>query len=61
MYIYDTFIANMLEVIPNGATKDKLLESYSITTLFQDTVGERLIKLVFKYDCAVKKYYVGSY
>ena len=48
----------MLEGMLNGKTKAKLLENYGITTLFQETVREWLIKLGFKYDDAVNNYYV---
>ena len=42
----------------NGTTKANILENYGLTTLCQDTVGEWLIKLGFKYYYAVKNYYV---
>ena len=38
----------ILERMSNVTTKAKLLENYGITTLFQETVGERIIKLGFK-------------
>ena len=61
MYIHDILIPKILEGIYNGTTKAKLLESYGITTLCQETVGEWLIKLVFKYDYSVNNYYVGGH
>ena len=48
----------MLEGTNNGKNKAKILESYGFTTLYQDTVGEWPIKIGFKYDYAVKNYYV---
>ena len=59
MYTHGTLIPKMLEVIFTGTTKAKLLENYGLMTLFQETVGEWLIKLVFKYDYAANNYYVG--
>ena len=59
MYIHGTLIPKKLEVILNGITKDKLLANYGLTTLCQETVGEWIIKLVFKYDYASNNYYVG--
>ena len=44
----------------NGKTKAKLLENYGLTMICQETVGEWLIKIGFKYDYAVNNYYVGS-
>ena len=35
------------------------MENYGLTKLCQDTVGEQIIKLVFKYDYASNNYYVG--
>ena len=58
MYIHGTLIPKMLEVIFTGTTKAKLLENYGLMTLFQETVGEWLIKLVFKYNYASNNYYV---
>ena len=54
MYIHDTLIPMMLEVISNGKTKAKLLVIYGITTLFQDAVVEWLNKLGFKHNYAIK-------
>ena len=34
------------------------MENYGLATLLQDTVGEWLLELGFKYDYAVKNYYV---
>ena len=39
MYIHDTLIPNMLEVMSNSKTKANILENYGITKLFKDTVG----------------------
>ena len=61
MYINDTLIPKMLEVMPNDTTKDKPQEKHGLTTLCQDTVGEWLIKLGFKYNYSVKNYYVDSH
>ena len=61
MYIHDTLIPKMLEGMLNGTTKDKILENYGITTLYQDSLVEWLIKLGFEYDCSVKNYYVGDH
>ena len=61
MYIHDTLIPKMLEVMDNGKTKSKLLKNSSLTTLCQDTVGEWIIKLGFKYNYDVKNYYVAGY
>ena len=56
MYIHGTLIPKMLEVMSNGKTKAKLLANYGLTTLCQETVGEWIIKLVFKYDYADNNY-----
>ena len=56
MYIHGTLIPNMLEVVSNGKTKAKLLENYGITTICQETVGEWVVKLVFKNDYAANNY-----
>ena len=48
MYIHDTLIPKILEGIPIGTTKTKLLENYVLTMIFQETVRECLIKLGFK-------------
>ena len=53
MYIHDTVIAKMSEEMLNGTTKNKLLENDYITTLFQETAGESIIKLGFKYNYSV--------
>ena len=45
----------------NGKTKAKLLETYGLTNLFHDTVGDWLINLGFKYDCSVKNYYMDGH
>ena len=58
IYINDTLIHKMSEGMWNDTTKDKLLEKYGLTTICQDTVGEWLIKLGFKYNYSVKSYYV---
>ena len=60
VYIHDTLIPKMLEVICNSTTKFKLLVNYGLTKLCQETVGYCLIKLVFKYYYDVNNYYVGS-
>ena len=56
MYIHDNLISKMLEIMCNSRTKTRILEDYSLTTLCQETVGEWLIKLGFKYYYAVNKY-----
>ena len=43
----------------NGTIKAKVLGKYGFTSLCQETVGEWIIKLVFKYDYASNNYYVG--
>ena len=58
MYIHDILIPKMLEGISNGTTKAKPLENYALTMLYQETIVEWLMKLGFKYDYAVNKYYV---
>ena len=58
LYIHDILIPKMLEGISNGTTKAKLLENYALTMLYQETIVEWLMKLGFKYDYAVNKYYV---
>ena len=45
----------------NGTTKDKILEKYGITVVCQDTVGEWIIKLEFKYDYAVNNDYSSGH
>ena len=37
----------------NGTTKAKISENYGLTMLFQDTVGECIIKIGFKYYYAI--------
>ena len=59
MYIHGTLIPKMLEVIFNGTTKAKLLENYRLMALCQETVGELIIKIVFKYEYSANNYYVG--
>ena len=49
MYINDTPIPKMLELMLNGTTKAKLLEKSVLAKLCQDTLGECIIKLGFKY------------
>ena len=61
VYIHDTLIPKMLEVICNSTTKFKLLVNYGLTKLCQETVGYCLIKLVFKYYYDVNNYYVGGH
>ena len=61
MYTHETFVPKMLKAMSNGAPKAKLLEDYGLTMLCQDTVGECLIKLEFKYDYSVKNYHMGGY
>ena len=61
MYTHGTLIPKMLEVLSNGTTKSNLLGNCGLTTLCQETVGEWLIKLVFKYDYFVNNYYVGGH
>ena len=61
MYIYDTLIPKMLKVMANGTTKAKILENYGLTTLCQDTLGEWLIKIAFKYNYAINSYYVDGH
>ena len=61
MYIHDTLIPKMLEEMKNVKTKDKLLVNYILTTLFQETGEDWLIKLRFKYDYAVNNDYVGGH
>ena len=53
MYIHETLIPKMSEVMDNGKTKSKLLKNSSLTTLCQDTVGEWIIKIGFKYNYSV--------
>ena len=45
----------------NGTTRANKLESYGLTRICQDIVGEWLINLGFKYNSAVKNYYVGGH
>ena len=61
MYIHDTLVPKMLEVISNGTTKAKLLETYGLKMLFQETVQEWLINFGFKYYYDVNKYYMGCH
>ena len=61
MYIHDILVPKMLEVILNGTTKANILENYGLTTLFQETVGEWIIKLGFKYDYDVNNNYAGGH
>ena len=61
IYIHETLITKMLEWIPNGPTKANILVNYGPTMLFQETVGEWLIKLVFKYNYDFNNYYVGDH
>ena len=61
MYIHDNLISKMLEIMWNGRTKAKIFEDYSLTTLCQETVGYWLIKLGFKCNYAVNKYFVGGH
>ena len=56
IYIHDILIPKMLEGIPNGKTKAKLLENYGLTTICQETVGEWVVKLVFKNDYSANNY-----
>ena len=56
--IHDTLIPKMLELMSNGITKANLLEKYGTTNIFQETVGEFLIKIGFKYNYDVNNYYV---
>ena len=49
IYIHDTLIPNMLEVISNGTTKAKLLEKYVLVKIYQEKVVEWLINIGFKY------------
>ena len=49
IYIHDTLIPNMLEGISNGKTKDEILEKYGLKTLCEETIGEWITKLGFKY------------
>ena len=58
IYIHDTFIPNMSEGIYNGSTNTNTLENYGITKLCQDTVGDWLTNIGFKYDYVVRNYYV---
>ena len=48
MYIHDTLILKMLELISNGKTKANILENYGIKNICQETVEEWIIKLGFK-------------
>ena len=61
MYSHYTLIPKMLEVMSNGISKAKLLENYCLTALFQETVGQWIIKIGFKYNYAVNDYYVGGH
>ena len=61
IYIHDTVIPYMLYVMSNGTTKDMLLESYGLKTICQETVGECLIKIGFKYNYDVNNNYVGDH
>ena len=61
MYIHDNLISKMLEIMWNGRTKAKIFEDYSLTKLCQETVGYWLIKLGFKYYCAINNNYVGGH
>ena len=47
--------------MPNNTTKDKLFEKYFLTTLCQETLREWLIRIGFKYEYDVNKYYVGDH
>ena len=48
MYIQYTLIPNISEVISNGTTKDKLLETHDSKNRYNDKVGEWTINIVFK-------------
>ena len=61
MYIQDTLITKILEVMYNGTTKSKILKICGFKNLCQDTVGEWRIKIGFKYDYAVNNYYVDDH
>ena len=45
----------------NGTTKAKISENYGLTMLFQEIVGQWLIKLEFKHDCDINNYYLGGH
>ena len=60
MYIHDTIIPNIVELMSNGITKALLIENYGLTDLCQEIAGEWLIKLGFKCDYFVNNEYVGG-
>ena len=51
----------MLQGMPNGTTKAKLLGKYSLTLVCQKTVVGCLIKLGFLYKYDVNKNYLDGY
>ena len=59
--VHDTLIPNILEGITNGTTKAVLLKNDGMITLYQETVEECIIKLVFKYYYDVNNNYVGGH
>ena len=61
MYIHETLIPKILELMQNDTTKYKLLGNYDLVTLCKDRVGEWLINLGFKYNCSFKNYYVDGH
>ena len=61
MYIHDTLITKMLKLMSNGTPNDKQWENCGLTTLCQEAVQERLIRIGFKYNYTVNNYYVGGH
>ena len=57
-YLHDTCVPKMLELMSNGTTKAKLLVIYGLIILFQETLGEWIINVSFKYYYSVNNYYV---
>ena len=45
----------------NDTTEAKILENYGLAMLCQETVGEWLINIGFKYDYSVNRYYLGGH
>ena len=54
IYINDTLIPKMLEGMQNGTTNYKLIETYGLTMICHQIVGEFLTNLGFRYDYGVK-------
>ena len=61
IYIHETLIPNMSKGMSNGKTKAQILENYGLSILCQETVGEWLINIGFKYEYSVNSYYLGGH